>query len=129
MSSKKTSAYKPKRRRRKKAKIIIIEREEVQKQIRFLLKKADILMSKKPELAQNYAQRAKKIQIKTRTRFPSEWRKRFCKHCKTFLYPGINAQYRLSSSNKVVAIKCLHCNSYTRIPYYKKMVRRNEKNN
>ncbi|MHA1687656.1 MAG: ribonuclease P protein component 4 [Candidatus Heimdallarchaeaceae archaeon] len=92
-------------------------------QIEALLRYADNVIHINNALAQIYALKARKIQMKTRTRFPPYWKKRFCRHCKSFLYPGINAIVRLSSSNKVVTIKCLKCNSYTRFPYYAKKLR------
>lgn len=90
-------------------------------QIETLLQCADAIIHINKELAQIYAHQARKIQMRTRTKFPSYWKKRFCKNCKSFLYPGINAIVRLSSSNKVITIKCLECNDYTRIPYSKKL--------
>ncbi|MHA1953188.1 MAG: ribonuclease P protein component 4 [Candidatus Heimdallarchaeaceae archaeon] len=90
------------------------------------MKEADRVIGEDLELAQKYALQARKIQMRTRIKFPPQWTKRFCKQCKSFLYPGINSQVRLSSSNKVVAIKCFHCNGYTRIPYYQNMEEKNE---
>ncbi|MHA1303273.1 MAG: ribonuclease P protein component 4 [Candidatus Heimdallarchaeaceae archaeon] len=110
---------KSKKRRFSRSKNPTIPQKLILEQVVYLLEKADEVIKKDIELAQNYAQQARRIQIKTRINFPTKWKKRFCKHCKTFLHPGINCRIRLSSSNKVIVIKCGHCNKFTRIPYYK----------
>ena len=118
-----SSRRKRKSRRRK---TLTLSPEEVNDKVILLLKKADQLILDDYDLAQVYAKRAREIQMRTRIKFPSQWKKRFCKHCKIFLYPGINCQVRLSSSNKVVAIKCAKCKGYTRIPYYHRKEESNE---
>lgn len=94
---------------------------DILQQIILLLEYADEVILTNEDLAQTYARQARKLQMKARIKFPPEWKKRFCKHCKTFLHPGVNATVRLSSTNKILAIKCLKCGGYTRIPYSKKL--------
>ena len=108
-----------KRKKNRKKKSQILSQEDFKRQVVSLLIKADEVISNDIEKAQYLAKQARKIQMKTRIKFPPEWKKRFCKHCKSFLYPGINSRVRLSSTNKVIAIKCDHCGKYSRIPYYK----------
>ena len=115
------------RRRARKKKTSTLSPEQVNSKIIWLLEEAERIIHDDYELAQQYASRARKIQTRTRIKFPSEWKKRFCKHCKIFLYPGINCQVRLSSSNKVIAIKCLKCKGYTRVPYYHKKEEKDER--
>ncbi len=116
----KNSSRRKKRSRKGKGKSLVLSLEEVKDKVIWLLEEANRLIREDYELAQEYANRAKRIQMRTRIKFPSQWKKRFCKHCKIFLYPGVNCQVRLSSTNKVIAIKCSECNKYTRIPYYHK---------
>jgi ribonuclease P protein subunit RPR2 len=113
-------------RKSRKRKSLTLSPEEVKDKVIWLLEEANRLIREDYELAQEYAKRAKRIQMRTRIKFPSQWKKRFCKHCKIFLYPGINCQVRLSSTNKVIAIKCSECNGYTRIPYYRRTEEHNE---
>lgn len=108
------------KKKSRKRKSLTLSPEEVKAKVIWLLEEADRLIREDYELAQEYANRAQKIQMRTRIKFPSQWKKRFCKHCKIFLYPGVNCQVRLSSTNKVIAIKCSECNGYTRIPYYRR---------
>ncbi len=113
------TSQRTKKRRNRKHRFQILSQEDYQEQVVSLLIKADEIISEDMEKAQQFAKQARKIQMKTRIKFPPEWKKRFCKHCKAFLYPGINCRVRLSSTNRVIAIKCDHCNKYTRVPYYK----------
>lgn len=126
MSSETNSQGKRKKIRKRKSRVQVIGNKEIKEQIITLLEKANETMKENPDLAQKYATQARKIQMKTRIKFPAQWKKRFCKQCKTFLYPGINSRVRLSSTNKIVAIRCFKCNNYTRIPYYKRKVKNNE---
>lgn len=114
------------KRKSRKRKSLVLSPEEVKDKVIWLLEKANQLILEDYELAQEYAERSRRIQMRTRIKFPSQWKKRFCKHCKIFLYPGINCQVRLSSTNKVIAIKCSECNGYTRIPYYRRTEEHNE---
>ncbi|TFG10950.1 ribonuclease P [Candidatus Heimdallarchaeota archaeon] len=84
------------------------------------MEQADDAIQTDNDLAQKLANQARRVQMRTRVKFPAEWKRRFCKHCKSFLYPGKNCRVRLSSSNKVIAILCFNCNRYSRIPYYKR---------
>lgn len=120
MSNTKPAQYQRKRRKTRRKKNQILSQEDIRDQIISLLEQADEVMKTDSELAQKLANQARKIQMKTRVKFPPEWKKRFCKHCKSFLFPGKNCRVRLSSSNKVIAILCFNCNKYSRIPYYKR---------
>ena len=120
MQNKKSSSYSSKKRRFRKTKAFGLTKKDIEKQVIRLLEKADDIIKDDMDMAQKYALQARKIQMRTRIKFPSQWKKRFCKHCKSFLYPGINSRVRLSSTNKTIAINCFHCNKYTRIPYYRK---------
>jgi ribonuclease P protein subunit RPR2 len=62
------------------------------------------------ELAQKQAMLAKKISNKFRVRLPYEIRQLYCKKCKRFIVPSIDARVRIGRSNvKAVRITCLKC--------------------
>jgi len=64
-----------------------------------------------PSLAQRQASLAKKISTKYRIRMPYHLRMNFCKNCKKFIAPGVNARFRLGrSSVKSIRITCDFCN-------------------
>jgi len=62
------------------------------------------------ELAQKQAMLARKISNKFRVRLPYEIRQLYCKKCKRFIVPSIDARVRIGRSNvKAVRITCLRC--------------------
>ena len=62
------------------------------------------------ELAQKQAMLAKKISNKFRVRLPYEIRQLYCKKCKRFIVPSIDARVRIGRTNvKAVRITCLRC--------------------
>ncbi|MHA1670265.1 MAG: ribonuclease P protein component 4 [Promethearchaeota archaeon] len=77
----------------------------------------EIFLSDK-QLANRYADLAKKYSNRAKIKIPIEWKKRTCHHCKKFLYPGLNCRTRLHSKGKGshVSMTCLECNQVTR--YY-----------
>lgn len=87
--------------------------------IQILLSKADELYPKDPALAQRYGELARKIAMKVRIRLPVKWRKRYCRYCKRFLYPGINAHIRVKSGKPSrVILYCHYCDRGSTIRVY-----------
>lgn len=69
-----------------------------------------------PQLAQRYAEIARRIAMRTRLRLPVEYRRMICKRCKSFIYPDVNCRVRLQQSREPhVVITCLICGKHTRI--------------
>lgn len=63
-----------------------------------------------PVLSQRYASMAQRISTKHKIRMPYELKIVFCKKCKSFISPGINARIRLGrSSVKSIRISCNLC--------------------
>ncbi|MCS7117046.1 MAG: RNase P subunit [Nitrososphaerota archaeon] len=60
-------------------------------------------------LAQRQAQIARRICMKYNLRLPYEKRQLFCRGCKRFIIPGLNARVRLSRKIKAVVITCMEC--------------------
>ena len=129
MPSNKTAHSLKNKRKSRRKKTQMFSRDEIREQIISLMEQADEAIKTDNDLAQKLANQARKLQMRTRIKFPLEWKRRFCKHCKSFLYPGKNCRIRLSSSNKVVAILCFNCNNYSRIPYYKRKEAKDEGHN
>lgn len=61
------------------------------------------------KLAQRQASIARRICMKFNIRLPYEKRQLFCKRCKKFTVPGLNALVRVESRPKAIRIKCLEC--------------------
>jgi ribonuclease P protein subunit RPR2 len=70
-----------------------------------------------PELAQRYVVIARKIAMRAKLRLPTEYRRLVCRHCKSFIYPGVNCRVRVQQRREPhMAITCQICNKTTRIP-------------
>ena len=70
-----------------------------------------------PELAQRYVEIARKIAMGTKLRLPREYRRLVCRHCKSFILPGVNCRVRTQSRREPhVVITCLNCGKHSRMP-------------
>ena len=84
---------------------IILERMEI------LIQNAISNARINPDLAQRQASLVKKLSTKHRMRMPYDIRMNFCKKCKKFIAPGVNARIRLGrTSVKSIRITCGFCN-------------------
>ncbi|MEA2070695.1 MAG: ribonuclease P [Asgard group archaeon] len=91
--------------RKQETKLIASER------IHRLLTKADEVYPSSPSLAKELGSKARKIAMKAQISIPEKWRHRFCKNCKTFLYPGINAHVRIKHGKP--SRRILYCHECT----------------
>ena len=82
-----------------------------------LFSEAEKQFKKDKTLSDRYVQLARKISMKYKVKIPSSLKKRFCKHCKCYLVPGVNCRVRLYG--KKVRYYCQSCKSYMRFPYVK----------
>ncbi|HWY34962.1 MAG TPA: RNase P subunit [Nitrosopumilaceae archaeon] len=79
--------------------------------MQILIKNAISNARTNPKLAQRQASIAKKLSTKYRIRMPYDIRINFCKKCKKFIAPGVNARIRIGrSSVKSIRITCGFCN-------------------
>ena len=82
-------------------------------QIEHLFDQADKVFSKDKSKADKCVDKARKLAIKRRMPLPKLLKRRFCKHCYSYLKPGRNARIRVQGK---VIILCLECKKFTRIP-------------
>jgi ribonuclease P protein subunit RPR2 len=74
-----------------------------------------------PALAQRYIRIARKIAMAARVRLPKEYRLQVCRHCKSFILPGVNSRVRIKQRREPHAvITCLNCGKQMRKPLKKK---------
>jgi len=69
------------------------------------------------ELANDYVAMARKIAMKYNVKIPPALKRKFCKHCNSYLKPGVNLRVR-TNKGKVVYY-CMNCKKYMRFPYIK----------
>jgi len=82
--------------------------------IKKLFSEADKIFSKSPKLADRYVELARKIAMKLNLSLLKSQKRKFCKHCYSYLKPGINSRIRIHKSR--IIIYCKNCKKYTRIP-------------
>ena len=69
------------------------------------------------ELAQRYVRIARKVAMRTRTRLPKEYRRLICRHCKSFILPGVNCRVRIQQRREPhIVVTCFNCSKHSRIP-------------
>ena len=83
--------------------------------IKKLFKEADSMYGEDSRLSDRYVALARKMAMKFKVNIPSNLKKKFCKHCYSYLRPGKNCRIRVQN-NKVVYY-CSNCKKYMRFPY------------
>ncbi|MEM1589081.1 MAG: ribonuclease P [Candidatus Bathyarchaeia archaeon] len=74
-----------------------------------------------PQLAQRYVDIARRVAMAARVRLPTEYRRLVCRHCKSFILPGVSSRVRIKQRREPhVVITCLKCGGYMRIPLRRK---------
>ena len=66
-------------------------------------------------LSNRYVELARKISMKNLTPIPNAYKRRFCKHCYSYLLPTITCRVRISRGK--VTVFCNNCKKYNRIPF------------
>jgi ribonuclease P protein subunit RPR2 len=89
--------------------------------IQTLFSLAKETFNENPFLAQRYVDLARKIAMAAKVRLPREYKRQVCKHCKSFILPGVNCRVRVKQRREPhVVITCLNCGKQTRLPMKKK---------
>lgn len=65
--------------------------------------------------ANRYVELARKIGMRYNVRIPQHNKRRFCRHCHSFLLPSRNSRVRLRG--RTVTVHCECCGKFTRTPY------------
>jgi ribonuclease P protein subunit RPR2 len=85
--------------------------------IRTLFRLARETYREDPALAQRYVDIARKIAMAAKIRLPQEYRRQVCRHCKSFILPGVNCRVRIKQRREPhVVITCLKCGKHMRVP-------------
>lgn len=89
--------------------------------VQTLFRLANETISEDPSLAQRYVKIARKIAMAARIHLPKEYRRQVCRHCKSFILPGVNCRVRIKQRREPhVVITCLNCGKQMRMPMRKK---------
>ncbi len=87
----------------------------VKHRIEVLFHQAKETFKKDKTKANSLVKKARALSMKYKIRLPTTLKRRFCKHCYSFLMPSVNARIR-TKEGKVI-IYCLDCKKFSRIPY------------
>lgn len=91
-------------------------KEKLRKEALALVKKlfedAKLSFNKNPSLSNKYVKLARKTAMKVNLRIPRELKRKFCKHCYSYLVPGRNSRIRMHKSR--VIYYCFSCKKYMR---------------
>lgn len=79
-------------------------------------------LAHKLQRANRYVDLARKIGMRYNVRIPRRHRRRYCKHCHSYLLPSMNCRTRIRG-NRIVTF-CENCESYMRIPLIREKKRR-----
>ncbi|MBT4321796.1 ribonuclease P [Candidatus Woesearchaeota archaeon] len=93
-------------------------KEIARERIKKLFSEADEVFSKDKKLANRYINLARKIAMKFNLRMPRGYKRKFCKHCYSYLKPGKNLRVRTKGKN--VVYYCLECKKFMKFPLSKK---------
>jgi ribonuclease P protein subunit RPR2 len=89
--------------------------------VQTLFRLAREVFHENPSLAQRYVDTARKIAMAAKIRLPTEYRRQICRHCKSFILPGVNSRVRIKQQREShVVVTCLKCGQQTRIMLRKK---------
>ncbi|UCE29554.1 MAG: ribonuclease P [Candidatus Bathyarchaeota archaeon] len=85
--------------------------------IHILFRLAKETIHEDPKLAQRYVKVARKIAMATKLRLPKQYKRLVCRHCKSFILPGVNCRVRIQQRREPhVVVTCFCCDKYSRIP-------------
>jgi ribonuclease P protein subunit RPR2 len=90
--------------------------------IRILFRQAKAAFKKDKSLANRYVKLARELSMKYKVPIPSNLKKQFCKHCRSYIMPSVNARVRTREGKLVYY--CLECKKYMRYPYLKEQKER-----
>jgi ribonuclease P protein subunit RPR2 len=84
--------------------------------VQILFERAEAARKNNPALSSHYVAMARKIAMAAKIRVPTEYRRRMCKKCNSYLVYGENCRVRVRQKREPhVVITCLKCGSQTRI--------------
>ncbi len=102
--------------RRKTHKNKKIQKEIAKKRIKKLFELAyNKAMEHDFRLADRYVVLARKISMKYLVKIPVKYKRRFCKHCYSYILPDKTGRTRIRNGR--IIIYCNNCKKYTRIPF------------
>ena len=98
--------------------------KQARQQIKEYFEKAQAAFRENKDLSNDYVRKARNIAKKHQLTFPRDLKRRFCKHCYSYLVPGKNLRIRTHEGH--VVYYCLECKKFMRFPYKKNISKKND---
>jgi len=93
------------------------QKKIAEERINILFREAEIEYKNDPKLSHRYVFLARKIAMKYNLKLPSELKRKFCKQCHHYLFPGKNCIVRTNQDTQCVESTCLDCKHINRFGY------------
>lgn len=87
-------------------------KEIAKERIETLFEEAEKSFKIHPERSNRYVELARKIGMKLKVKIPKELKRKFCKHCNSYLKPGVNLKIRNHKGRMIY--ECLKCGKFMR---------------
>ena len=91
------------------------ELELAKERVATLFAQAELRFKEDPELSNRYVKLARKIAMKVKYSIPPKYKRRYCKHCYTYLVPNKNCRVR--TTGKTITYSCFSCKKFMRFRY------------
>lgn len=102
-------------------------KDTAREHIRQLMAQAVEVFAKDKSLADRYVHMARSIAMRFRIMFPRDLKRQFCRHCHSFLRPGVNCTIRTHEGH--VVYTCKECSRMSRYPYIREQKAKRKKGN
>lgn len=89
-------------------------KENAQKDIIKFMELAEKFFKEDSKKSDLYVHKARRLAMKHKIRLPRNIKRRFCKHCYSYLVPGVNCRIR-TREGKLICY-CFRCKNYSRLP-------------
>ena len=97
------------------------QKELAKERIIGLFKLAEQVFPKNKALANRYVKIARDMAMAVKVKIPTDLKRRYCKHCYSYLMPGVNSRVRMRSGK--IVISCLDCKKFMRIVIKRKNIK------
>lgn len=95
------------------------QKKIAEERIEILFEQAEKRFPEQKELSNRYVKLSKRIGEKYRVRIPVELKKKTCKHCDSYIKPGVNCEVEMDNEGKCMVYKCKECGKKFRYDYSK----------
>jgi ribonuclease P protein subunit RPR2 len=86
------------------------EKKKAKVQMLLIMEEAGSIFDRNKKLCNDYVRKARRLAMKFNLRFPKEVKRKFCKHCYSYIKPGKNCTVR-TKEGKVI-YSCKECGKF-----------------